>query len=110
MTKPISATDSTHAYHPGSHHAAGPPNCGKPVRESITIGSTPITVRDARDAYLDAVRSPNTRRACVIAVYTTAHRLGQAIETLWGEAAVNTWNARRAALACLVRRVQRRSL
>ena len=79
-------------------------------------------MRAAADAFLDSVRSPNTRRAYAAAVEKTAVRLdghgvegtgvgwsrplagvadeevGEALEALWGEAAVNTWNARRAAV------------
>ncbi|MFD4460081.1 tyrosine-type recombinase/integrase [Nocardia sp. NPDC058480] len=81
-----------------------------------------ITVVDAASAFLDSVRSPNTRRAYTTAVVKTANHfigtdpvttlpnfgrplaevadteIGDALETLWGEAAVNTWNARRAAV------------
>ncbi|MFF0632982.1 tyrosine-type recombinase/integrase [Nocardia sp. NPDC004151] len=81
----------------------------------------PRTVRAAAQAFLDTIGSPNTRRAYTIAVVKTADRLdsfgpdgllapsrplaevtdaeiGAALEALWGEAAVNTWNARRAAV------------
>ncbi|AXK88490.1 Site-specific recombinase XerD [Nocardia farcinica] len=75
--------------------------------------SSGITVRAAGDGFLDSIRSPNTRRSYAIAVDKTTARLGEArplanvaddeigetLETLWGEAAVNTWNARRAAVA-----------
>lgn len=81
-----------------------------------------VTVRAAADAFLDSVRSANTRRAYAAAVEKTAARLdgsgadgagagwsrplaavadeevGAALEALWGEAAINTWNARRAAV------------
>ncbi|MFD0360190.1 hypothetical protein ACFQZZ_01855 [Nocardia sp. GCM10030253] len=81
----------------------------------------PRTVRAAAQAFLDTIGSPNTRRAYTIAIVKTADRLdgrgpdglladsrplaavtdteiGAALEALWGEAAVNTWNARRAAV------------
>ncbi|MFH5227598.1 tyrosine-type recombinase/integrase [Antrihabitans spumae] len=72
-----------------------------------------ITLRAAADAFLDSIRSPNTRRAYTIALdKTTAvlgedrpladvadDEIGETLETLWGESAVNTWNARRAAVA-----------
>lgn len=74
--------------------------------------SSRITARAAGDGFLDQVRSANTRRAYATAVDKTTDRLGadrsladvadeeigDALETLWGEAAVNTWNARRAAV------------
>ncbi|WP_231390452.1 site-specific integrase [Nocardia sp. CNY236] len=81
----------------------------------------PRTVRSAAQAFLDTIGSPNTRRAYTIAVVKTADELdgrgpdgllaasralatvtdaeiGAALEALWGESAVNTWNARRAAV------------
>ncbi len=75
--------------------------------------SKPITIRAAGDAYLDSIPSINTRRAYATAVDKTAEQLGatrpladvaddeigEVLETLWGEAAVNTSNARRAAVA-----------
>ncbi|QDQ92529.1 site-specific integrase [Rhodococcus sp. WB9] len=80
------------------------------------------TLRSAAEAFLDTVGSANTRRAYGIAIVKTADQLdgpgpgglvgasraldsvtdaevGTALETLWGSAAVNTWNARRAAVA-----------
>ncbi len=74
---------------------------------------SPITVRGAGDAFLDSIRSPNTRRAYAVALDKVTSRLGDTrpladvaddeigdtLEILWGAAAVNTWNARRAALA-----------
>jgi integrase/recombinase XerC len=72
-----------------------------------------ITVRAAGDGFLDSIGSPNTRRAYAIGVDKTAATLGEnrplsdvaddeigeALENLWGEAAVNTWNARCAAVS-----------
>ncbi|MEU2253812.1 site-specific integrase [Nocardia xishanensis] len=80
----------------------------------------PRTVRSAAEAFLDTIRSPNTRRAYTIAIVkttdqidgrgpdgsrvdralasVTATEIGDALEALWGESAVNTWNARRAAV------------
>ncbi|MEU6718045.1 site-specific integrase [Nonomuraea sp. NPDC046802] len=71
-----------------------------------------LTVRAAADAFLDTVANPNTVRAYAAGVGKTALRLGEqrplaavaddeigeALEALWGGAAVNTWNARRAAV------------
>ena len=77
------------------------------------------TVRAAAETFLDTIGSANTRRAYAIAIVKTVDQLdgrgpdglighsraldsvtdaevGAALETLWGEAAVNTWNARRA--------------
>ncbi|MBF6203957.1 MULTISPECIES: site-specific integrase [Nocardia] len=79
------------------------------------------TLRTAADAFLDTIGSANTRRAYGIAIVKTVDQLdgrgpdglighsraldsvtdaeiGAALETLWGNAAVNTWNARRAAV------------
>jgi len=72
-----------------------------------------ITVRAAADSFLDSIRSANTRRAYTTAVdKTTAaigdprlladvadDEIGETLETLWGSSAVNSWNARRAAVA-----------
>ncbi|WP_067860926.1 tyrosine-type recombinase/integrase [Nocardia shimofusensis] len=79
------------------------------------------TLRTAAEAFLDTIGPANTRRAYGIAVVKTVDQLdarhdgltaasraldsvtdtevGAALETLWGTAAVNTWNARRAAVA-----------
>ncbi|PFW98403.1 Tyrosine recombinase XerD [Nocardia farcinica] len=79
------------------------------------------TLRSAADAFLDTIGRANTRRAYGIAIVKTVDQLdgrpegliaasraldsvtdaevGAALETLWGDAAVNTWNARRAAVA-----------
>ncbi|WP_298181023.1 hypothetical protein [Saccharomonospora sp.] len=62
--------------------------------------------------FLDSLGNPNTIRGYATAVGKTAARLGEqrpleavaddeigeALELLWGTAAVNTWNARRAAV------------
>ncbi|PBC66320.1 site-specific recombinase XerD [Streptomyces sp. TLI_235] len=71
-----------------------------------------LTVRSAADVFLDSFASPSTARSYGIAVGRVAERLGEArplasvlddeigeaLELLWGAAAVNTWNARRAAV------------
>ncbi|BDT96931.1 hypothetical protein IFM12275_69070 (plasmid) [Nocardia sputorum] len=79
------------------------------------------TLRSAAEAFLDTIGSPNTRRAYGIAIVKTVDALdgpgpdgligrsraldsvtdaeiGAALESLWGQAAVNTWNSRRAAV------------
>ncbi|MDE1675506.1 hypothetical protein [Nocardia gipuzkoensis] len=79
------------------------------------------TLRTAADAFLDTIGPANTRRAYGIAIVKTVDAIdgrghdgligasrsldsvtdaevGAALETLWGSAAVNTWNARRAAV------------
>lgn len=70
-----------------------------------------LTVRVAADVFLDSIGNPNTVRNYGIGVGKTAERLGEgrplatvaddeigeALELLWGAAAVNTWNSRRAA-------------
>ncbi len=69
-----------------------------------------MTVRAAADVFLDSLGNPNTVRNYGIGVGKTAERLGEArplasvaddeigeaLELLWGTAAVNTWNSRRA--------------
>ncbi|MFB7739485.1 tyrosine-type recombinase/integrase [Streptomyces sp. NPDC056112] len=71
-----------------------------------------LTVRATADAFLDSLRNPNTVRSYATGVGKTAERIGEArplgsvaddeigeaLERLWGTAAVNTWNARRAAV------------
>ncbi|WP_330289201.1 tyrosine-type recombinase/integrase [Streptomyces sp. NBC_00576] len=71
-----------------------------------------LTVRAAADVFLDSLDNANTLRSYGIGVGKTAEHLGEARplatvaddeiggapEQLWGEAAVNTWNARRAAV------------
>ncbi|MEV4569923.1 site-specific integrase [Nonomuraea sp. NPDC049419] len=82
-----------------------------PVVAQLPTGQR-LTVRAAADAFLDTVANPNTVRAYAAGVGKTALRLGEhrplaavaddeigeALEALWGGAAVNTWNARRAAV------------
>ncbi|MCI4039991.1 site-specific integrase [Streptomyces sp. TRM75563] len=69
-----------------------------------------LTVRVAADVFLDSLGNPNTVRNYGIGVGKTAERIGEgrplvsvaddeigeALELLWGTAAVNTWNSRRA--------------
>jgi integrase len=71
-----------------------------------------LTVRAAADAFLDSLRNPNTVRSYSTGVGKTVERIGEArplgsvaddeigeaLELLWGTAAVNTWNARRASV------------
>ncbi|WP_370012739.1 tyrosine-type recombinase/integrase [Nocardia cyriacigeorgica] len=84
--------------------------------------AAPRTLRGSAEAFLDTIGPGNTRRAYGIAIVKTVDQLvgrdrddlpgpsraldsvsdaeiGAALETLWGQAAVNTWNARRAAVA-----------
>ncbi|MBF6465152.1 site-specific integrase [Nocardia beijingensis] len=86
--------------------------------------AAPRTLRGSAEAFLDTLGPGNTRRACSIAVVKTVDQfdgrdrdrdglpgpsraldsvtddeIGAALESLWGQAAVNTWNARRAAVA-----------
>jgi site-specific recombinase XerD len=77
-----------------------------------TGNDTGPTVAAAAGAFLGSLRNPNTARAYTLAIGKTAthlgeHRplatvtddeIGEALELLWGEAAVTTWNARRAAV------------
>ena len=69
-----------------------------------------LTVRTAADVFLDSLGNPNTVRNYGIGVGKTAEQIGEgrplasvaddeigeALELLWGTAAVNTWNSRRA--------------
>ncbi|MGW8366825.1 tyrosine-type recombinase/integrase [Streptomyces wedmorensis] len=69
-----------------------------------------LTVWAAADVFLDSLGSPNTVRNYGIGVGKTAERIGEgrrsasvaddeigeALELLWGTAAVGTWNSRRA--------------
>jgi integrase len=71
-----------------------------------------LTVQAAADRYLDALGNPNTARNYGIGVRKTVEHIGsgrplesvaddeigEALEQLWGSGAVNTWNARRAAV------------
>ncbi|MFF4479576.1 tyrosine-type recombinase/integrase [Streptomyces sp. NPDC001520] len=75
-----------------------------------------LTVRAAADVFLDSLGNPNTVRNYGIGVGKTAERLGEArplasvaddeigevLELLWGTAAVNTWNSRRAGVLSLL--------
>ncbi|MFF3573005.1 tyrosine-type recombinase/integrase [Nocardia jiangxiensis] len=84
--------------------------------------AAPRTLRGSAEAFLDTLGPGNTRRAYGIAVVKTVDQLdgrgpgelpgpsraldsvtddeiGAALESLWGHAAINTWNARRAAVA-----------
>ncbi|WP_280181378.1 tyrosine-type recombinase/integrase [Nocardia farcinica] len=86
------------------------------------LRTTPTrTLRSTAEAFLDTIGSPNTRRSYSIAIVKTIDALdgrdpdgligasraldsvtdaeiGAALEALWGAAAVNTWNTRRAAV------------
>ncbi|GAA3618021.1 hypothetical protein GCM10022419_124420 [Nonomuraea rosea] len=82
-----------------------------------------LTVPAAADAFLDTLPNPNTVRAYAAGVGKIALRLGEhrplaavaddeigeVLETLWGGAAVNTWNARRAAVLSWLAWCQQRS-
>jgi hypothetical protein len=71
-----------------------------------------LSVRTAADVFLDSLGNPNTARNYGIGIGRTAERIGEgrplasvaddeigeALEILWGAAAVNTWNPRRAAV------------
>lgn len=71
-----------------------------------------LTVQAAADRYLEALGNPNTARNYSIGIGKTVEmigdgrplesvaddEIGQALEQLWGSAAVNTWNARRASV------------
>jgi integrase len=76
------------------------------------LTGTALTVRSAADIFLDSLDMPSTVRTYGVAVGKTVERLGgsrpfstvaddeigEALELLWGAAATNTWNARRAAV------------
>ncbi|WP_329084037.1 tyrosine-type recombinase/integrase [Streptosporangium sp. NBC_01469] len=82
-----------------------------PAVVRLPVGKA-LTVRAAADVFLDSLGNPNTIRTYGIGVGKTAMRLGEdrplasvaddevgeALELLWGTAAVNTWNARRASV------------
>ncbi|GAA3791816.1 hypothetical protein GCM10023083_29170 [Streptomyces phyllanthi] len=82
-----------------------------PTAVQLPVGKA-LTVRAAADAFLDSLRNPNTARSYSTGVGKTAEQIGEArplgsvaddeigeaLELLWGTAAVNTWNARRAAV------------
>ena len=71
-----------------------------------------VTVQASADAFLDSLGNPNTVRSYGIGVGKTVEHLGgsrllaavtgdevgEALESLWGTAAVGTWNVRRAAV------------
>lgn len=71
-----------------------------------------LTVQAAADRYLDSLGNPNTARNYGIGISKTVEHvgngrplesvadeeIGEALEQLWGSGAVNTWNARRAAV------------
>ncbi|MCX4822435.1 site-specific integrase [Streptomyces sp. NBC_01142] len=81
-----------------------------------------LTVRAAADVFLDSLGNPNTIRNYGIGVGKTAERIGEgrplasvaddeigeALELLWGRAAVNTWNSRRAAVLSWLGRCRER--
>ncbi|MDQ1014303.1 site-specific integrase [Streptomyces afghaniensis] len=83
-----------------------------PAVVRLPAGGKALTVRAAADVFLDSLDNANTLRSYGIGVGKTAGHLGEArplatvaddeiggaLEQLWGEAAVNTWNARRAAV------------
>lgn len=76
-----------------------------------TAGKT-LTVATAADAFLGSLGNPNTVRDYGIRIGKIAERLGEAkplasvtdkeigeaLELLWGSAAVNAWNAHRASV------------
>jgi hypothetical protein len=89
--------------------------CGKEKRTMPGVqlpAGKALTVRTTADAFLDSLDNTNTLRSYATGVGKTAERLGEvrplatvpddeigeALELLWGTAAVNTWNARRAAV------------
>ncbi|WP_220499136.1 hypothetical protein [Microbispora sp. H10949] len=81
------------------------------VLMQLPVGNA-VTVQEAADAFLDSLGNPNTVRSYGIGVRKTVERLGgggllatvaddevgEALEALWGTAAVGTWNVRRAAV------------
>ena len=82
-----------------------------PTLVAFPAGKT-LTVRAAGDVFLDSLDNANTLRAYRVGIGKTAERLGEArplvavadeevgeaLELLWGSAAVATWNARRGAV------------
>jgi integrase len=82
-----------------------------PTLVRLPAGKAP-SVRTAADAFLDSLGNVNTVRNYGIGLGKTIERLGEtrplasvaddeigeALELLWGTAAVNTWNARRASV------------
>ena len=79
---------------------------------ALPTNPSALTVGRAAELFLDSLGNPNTIRGYAIAVGKTAEKLGEhrplaavtdddvgeALESLWGRAAVGTWNARRAAV------------
>lgn len=79
---------------------------------ALPTDSSAPTVGRSAELFLDSLANPNTIRGYATAVGKTADRLGvhrrlavviddevgEALESLWGTAAVGTWNARRAAV------------
>ncbi|MEV0087608.1 site-specific integrase [Saccharopolyspora sp. NPDC050642] len=79
---------------------------------ALPTNPSALTVGRAAELFLDSLGNPNTLRAYGTGVGKTADRIGEqralamvaddevgeALELLWGSAAVNTWNARRAAV------------
>ena len=79
---------------------------------ALPTNPSALTIGRAAELFLDSLGNPNTFRAYGAGVGKTADRLGErrplaavaddevgeALELLWGGAAVNTWNARRAAV------------
>lgn len=82
-----------------------------PTVVQLPIGKA-LTVRAAADVFLGSLGNPNTVRNYEIGIGKTAEHIGEsrllasvaddeigeALELLWGEATVNTWNARRASV------------
>ncbi|MGW2280407.1 site-specific integrase [Streptomyces sp. NPDC001770] len=82
-----------------------------PAVVRLPVGEA-LTVRAAADVFPDSLDNANTLRSYGIGVGKTAEHLGEArrlatvaddeiggtLEQLWGTAAINTWNARRASV------------
>ncbi|MBE9376176.1 site-specific integrase [Saccharopolyspora sp. HNM0983] len=83
-----------------------------PTVVALPTNPSALTVGRAAELFLDSLANPNTIRGYATAVGKTAEKLGEhrplatvtdddvgeALESLWGRAAVGTWNARRAAV------------
>ncbi|TDD81498.1 site-specific integrase [Saccharopolyspora karakumensis] len=79
---------------------------------ALPTNPSALTVGRVAELFLDSLANPNTLRGYATAVGKTAAKLGEdrplatvtddevgeALESLWGQAAVGTWNARRAAV------------
>lgn len=79
---------------------------------ALPTDSSALTVGRSAELFLDSLGNPNTIRGYATAVGKTAEKIGEprplvsvandevgeALESLWGTAAVGTWNARRAAV------------